>query len=263
MGRELGLADPVSARELHGVRLRFELPSQDPTGAALRLLARATPPLSLRLVAWDDAPVAGWVSRPPDAMDATPTADEAPRRIATWLTLPDLAEVEPALRAAYSGAVELDLWLRDAEGRLWRPYDDRGVDVVASSSRVLEPLRAAFRAMLIEDTASGPLHTRCALAFACDVGWDEMAPGATAEVRRCARCARDVFRVRTEAEFQARALAGECVAFERDAFPVRLDELPPPLAGGRPLLAGMPLRPPEPPPPPDPPRPWWRRLLGR
>ncbi len=111
---------------------------------------------------------------------------------------------------------------------------------------------------------------RCELAFACDVRWEDMAPTADAAVRTCRRCAKPVYAVDDEAQFVARAMAGDCVAFRPADLPgcltPPLHEPPPPEH----RLAGVPVRPvfserfdhllgeksPEPAPS------WWRRLLG-
>lgn len=112
---------------------------------------------------------------------------------------------------------------------------------------------------------------RCALAFACDVRWEELSPTEDAAARHCGRCQKLVHAVSDEAAFVARAMVGDCVAFRPAEVGVDLPpghqrprhEPPPPEV----MLAGMPVRPDFGPrfpdlAPPPPPTSWWRRLLG-
>lgn len=77
------------------------------------------------------------------------------------------------------------------------------------------------------------------MAMTCSQQWDDLAPTNRAGVRRCGQCDDDVHLVTSQAEFEARAAAGECVTLQ-----VRSNDAP----GRIQMLTGPPL-------------PLWRRLL--
>lgn len=248
--------DPTSALDLDAPRLRFELAVGETAFEALTvariradaLLAALPGMLIVRLVDWDVGP------SPPGLTWRTPVddvnAEGAPRRIHTALVTGDRGELQKLQHRVLQGERQWDLWVLACEADdllLWRPYDDRGADLVARREASLQPFREDFAAWVLPDV-------RCPLALSCDVPWRTMASTEDPDVRQCGRCARPVRHVRTQIEFHAMAQAGHCVAFDPELQ--RADPGPQFQPRDEVLLAGVPMLP-EPPELPR--KPWWKR----
>lgn len=145
--RRWGVDDPASARELPAPRLRFTLadgpePLAEAERRALALLGALRGPVQARWVAWEpDARLEGAV------WEAAPTAEGAPRWVTTTHAVCAAAWLGPALR----GDQALDLWALDADEVLYRPYDDRGADLLAPEAAHLDRFALSFKAWLLED----------------------------------------------------------------------------------------------------------------
>lgn len=278
----------VTAWELPGQRLRFRLAEGDDAhtavdvalGRALDLVACMPEPMLVRVVSWGAPrpPMREWFPDLAHVVHEGATEDGAIEHVRTVEVSRAHPGVGAALRAALSGEVEIGVWLF-AEQVLLRPYDDRGADVVGTSAASLARFRDECADFLMEDRLDRMV--RCELAFVCDVSWTDMEATADPSVRSCAKCAREVYDVRDEAEFLDHARAGRCVAvplglvsvrtFADTALPGPRPPAPPepfPGADGDDdRLAGAPVYPPDfgrggPVDELDD-RPFWRRLFGR
>ena len=142
-----GVDDPLTAVELAAPRARFalsvdETPAVDEAIRRALALADALPrPMSLRLIAWDDAlvPLADWFPGVGEELD-----DADSRRVYTLPLGQDLSGLAAALAAAWRDGADLDVWLLAPGDLLLRPYDDRGADLVAPTVAALAPFAAAF-----------------------------------------------------------------------------------------------------------------------
>jgi hypothetical protein len=149
-----GVDDPLTAVELPAPRARFALaagpdaaPAVDEAIRRALALADALPrPMSLRLIAWDDAPVplGEWFPGVGEDLDA---ADG--RCVYTLPLGADLSGLAAALSAAWRDGADLDVWLLAPGDLLLRPYDDRGADLVAPTVAALAPFVAAFASWLL------------------------------------------------------------------------------------------------------------------
>lgn len=151
-----GVDDPSSAREIPAPRLRFTLASEaNPLDEAVHraqtLASQLVSPLRVRWVLWASAEVVGLPPLPEPVWSAAPTADGVPRRIASFSCANDDPVLCRLLSLTLRGELEADLWVLDAEGRLLRPYDDRGADVVAPSADALDTFALRYAEWLLED----------------------------------------------------------------------------------------------------------------
>lgn len=61
--------------------------------------------------------------------------------------------------------------------------------------------------------------SNCPLKFICSKAWSDLrAEGSDPGRRFCTDCKKPVYQCRTEAEFELRRRAGECVALDRGEF---------------------------------------------
>jgi hypothetical protein len=56
----------------------------------------------------------------------------------------------------------------------------------------------------------------CNYSYSCSADWNDLQSTAAAGIKYCDHCRQEVYRARSEADFQRLAREGKCVAFEID-----------------------------------------------